>query len=129
MYVEEAEDLGLGIAERVQDGAGNQRIGARVFWQLDDELHAQRPVLALRALELLVESFANLTDGPIRNDCEFCTDIHAGHEAVGGRTVFFYARRGEAYAIYCLPVKRGTTAGRPGQDRDEPPRHKVRGDP
>ena len=47
MDVEEAEDLRLGIAEGVPDGAG---LSCAVFGQLDDELHAQGPLAAGVAL-------------------------------------------------------------------------------
>jgi hypothetical protein len=64
MHVEEAEDLRLGKSEGVPDGAGLER---GVFRQLDDELHAQRP-LAPRVpagkAELLVERLADRADGP-----------------------------------------------------------------
>jgi hypothetical protein len=59
MHVEEAEDLRLGKTEGVPDGAGFER---GIFRQLDDELHAQRPLAVRRALgqaELLVESLAD----------------------------------------------------------------------
>ena len=59
MDVEETEDLRLGKTEGMPDGAGFER---GILRQLDDELHAQRPLAAgvtLGQAEFFVQSVAH----------------------------------------------------------------------
>src|ERR1035441_7754418 len=81
MHIEEAEDLGLREAERVQDGAGLQRCVSR---QVHYEFHAYRPIprmMAFGQTELRVKLLANGTDGAVSDDRERRVDVHARHEA------------------------------------------------
>ena len=91
MHVEKAEDLRLGITERVQHGAGFER---RVCRQIHDELHAHGPiarVMAFRQAEMRVELLADGTDRAVADDRERGVNVHAGHEAVGGLSFFIHA--------------------------------------
>ena len=82
MHVEEAEDLGLGKAKGVQDGARCER---RVGGQIHDKLHAYRPIasmVAFRHAELRVELLADGADGAVADHGERGVDVHARHETV-----------------------------------------------
>ena len=82
MHVEEAEDLGLGKAERVQDGAGFER---SVGGQIHDKLHAYGPITHMMAFgqaELRVKLLADGADGAIADHGERGVDVHARHETV-----------------------------------------------
>ena len=68
MDVEEAKDLRLGKAERVQHGAGFE---GGAFGQVDDELHADGPVACVMALgqaKLGVELLADGADRAVADD-------------------------------------------------------------
>jgi len=77
VHVHEAEDFRLGIAERVENGAG---LEFDVRRQIDDELHADGPIVLMVALgqaELFVELAADGTDGTVADDGERGADVHA----------------------------------------------------
>ena len=77
-----------------------------VFRQLDDELHAQRPLavcVALGQAELFVESLADRADRAIADDGQLRPHIHAGHKAVGRSAGFVHALIGEAQPFDSLP--------------------------
>src|ERR1039457_3163645 len=95
MYIEKAKDLRLGITKTVPDGAGFER---RILRQLDDHLHAQRPLaprMTFRQAEVLIESLSNCAHRTIAHHGKLGQHIHSGHEAVGGRAIAVYALVGQ----------------------------------
>ena len=68
MHVQEPENLGLRITERVQHCAGFER---RVFRQVHDELHSDSPIASVMAFghaKFRVKLLADRTDGTVCND-------------------------------------------------------------
>ena len=129
MNVEEAEDLRLGIAEGVPDGAGLER---GVFWQLDDELHSQGPLAAGVTggqAEFIVECLADSTDRAVANDGERRADIHSGHEGIGRRSGFFHPLIGEAKAPNFIASEERSARWASGPDLHEASGHQLRADP
>ncbi len=135
MHVEKAEDLGLGESEGVPYGAG---LEGGVFRQLDDELHAQRPLaagVALGQAEALVEALADCAHGAVADDRELRAHVHAGQEAAGGRAQLIHALIGKTDAGDAAVLGVGDAGedrrgdGRAGPDLDEAARHQLRCDP
>ena len=81
MRIEEAEDLGLRVAEGVKHRAGLQ-VG--LLGQVDHHLHAHRPfamMVAGRQSEVLVQLAAHRSHRPVAHHGQRRVNIHARHEA------------------------------------------------
>ena len=77
MHVEEAEDLGLGIAEGVEDGAGFE---IDILGQVDHHLHADGPLARVMAgghAEVFVELAAHGAHRTVADHGERGLDVHA----------------------------------------------------
>lgn len=88
--VEEAEDLGLGVAEGVEDGAFGK---VHAFGQIHHHLHAHCPLVPLVAFghaNHFVEPAADRADGAIADNGKFGADLSAigGEDHAGHFTVF-----------------------------------------
>ena len=119
MHVEEAEDLRLGKAERVQDGAG---LEGGVGGQVHDELHAHRPVarvVAFGQAELRVELLADGADRAVADDGERGVDVHARHEAVARLALLIHAlvEQADADDFVVLDQRLGHRRAGPDLDR------------
>ena len=135
MHIEEPEDLRLGEPEGVPHRSGFER---RVFRQLDDELHAQRPLaprVTGRQAEALVEPLADRAYGAVAHHSELRAHIHAGHIALGRDAVLVHSLIGQAKSGDCsfCPAgvlrEDGTAHRRSRPDLDEAGGHELRGDP
>ena len=74
-------------------------------------------------------ALADGADGAIADDGELGADIHAGHEAVGGRAGLVDALIGEAKAGDGVALEERSGDGRAGPDLDQAGGHELRGDP
>ena len=66
------------------------RFESAALGQVHHHLHADRPfplVVAVGQAEVLVERLAHRADRTVADDRQSGADIHAGHEAGGGRAV------------------------------------------
>ena len=129
MHIEEAEDLRLGVAEAVPDGA---RLERGVLGQFDNELHAQGPLAARMAIgksEALVESLADRAYRAVAHDRQLRAHVHTGHEAVGGCAELVHALVGEAQAFDSLAVEERSADWRARPNLHQTAAHELRTDP
>jgi hypothetical protein len=129
MDVEKAEDLRLGIPEGVQGGAGAE---VHVLPQVDDHLHADRPLAPMPALgkaEALVELSCHGPHGAIAHHGEGSPDVHAGHVARLGHPALVrpLVHQADADNPAVLDEGRGHGGARP--DLDHTGAHDLRADP
>ena len=126
--VEEAEDLRLGEAERVDDRAGFQLARLR---QLHDGLHPDAPVVAvmpLRKPELRVERAPDGAHGAIRHDGQRGLDVHARHErALHRRPVLLHALVRKAHAHHGVAREERFGDGRARHDHEARLHHLLGG--
>src|SRR5579859_2518246 len=79
--VEKAENLGFGITESMQHGAGFK---SGISRQIHHKFHTHRPITFMVIVRHIEMSFELLTDGtnwPIANNCERRADVHARCES------------------------------------------------
>ena len=85
--------------------------------------------------EALVEPLADRADGAVAHDGELRANVHAGHEAVGGRAELVHALIGEAEAGYAAILRvrdageDGAADGSARPDLHEAVGHELRADP
>ena len=102
--VHEAENLRLGIPQRMDHCAGLEVAGGR---QLDHGLHANGPVMlmvAFRQAEVAVELAADRADRPVAHDGQPRVDVHARHERRLGIALLVHALIGETHAQHAVAL-------------------------